>query len=61
MLSWNIHGLTGVFATSADTSFSVPVGGDTPARKPSNLAVRAAIKRKRLAQTTTKPHDKKPS
>ncbi len=62
MLIKAFHNWNGVFAAASET----PSGGASAAteitRKPSNLAVRAAMKRKRLASSAApKPEHHKPA
>lgn len=60
MLIKTFNGLSGVFAALGEASH-LPSHATEPAKKPSNLTVRAALKRKRMAQANPKPETKKPS
>jgi len=61
MLINAFHSLSGVFSAAGDAPRgSAPVQPESP-RKPSNLTVRAALKRKRLAASDNpKSGEKKP-
>lgn len=61
MLSKTIHSLSGVFSAAGDAPRGTAPVNVEPARKPSNLVVRAALKRRRLAAgDASKTGEKKP-
>lgn len=62
MLNKAFNSLDGVFAAMGEASHGAAPANPESNRKPSNLTVRAALKRKRLAASgNTKPEPKKPA
>lgn len=61
MLIKAFHSLNGVFAAVGEAPRGAAPGNPETVRKPSNLVVRAALKRKRLATSAgNKPEPSKP-
>lgn len=62
MLTKAFYNFGGVWAAASEAPRSSASANPDMTRKPSNLVVRAALKRKRLATAaTTKPEPEKPS